>query len=251
MTDIRLYPVARMSGVGRRDENLAWLAMLLALVLLGATAAHADGKRFAHVVSDLRIPFWSIMKRGIEQRAGSLGYKLDVYSAENNARCEVAFVAKAIWDKVDGLIISPTNSSGAVTLLWLAERARIPVVIPDIGADGGSCVSDIGLDNFEGSYQMDKLLAAALRPRQWDNGTMGQWDKGQVGIIAIPQRRANGKARTAGFMKAQGEAGIKGGALWLQGSDRYQGALDAISDSGRKGQRFCWFALMPNPRFST
>ena len=25
-------------------------------------------------------------------------------------------------------------------------------------------------------------------------------------------------------------------ALWLQGSDRYQGALDAIADAGRKGQ---------------
>ncbi|MCI5143759.1 MAG: sugar ABC transporter substrate-binding protein, partial [Candidatus Electrothrix sp. ATG1] len=83
-----------------------------------------------------------------------------------------------------------------------------------------------------------------------------------VGIIAIPQKRANGKARTRGFMRALDEAGIKGAgieqqvtfsyqetydyakdlieknlhlrAIWLQGSDRYQGALDAIGDAGKK-----------------
>jgi ABC-type sugar transport system substrate-binding protein len=103
---------------------------------------------------------------------------------------------------------------------------------------------------------LGKVLTHALQARHWD--------KGSVGIIAIPQKRANGKARTAGFMKALDEAGIKGGdirqqvsfsyretydfardliaanpdlrALWLQGSDRYQAALDAIADSGRKGQ---------------
>jgi ABC-type sugar transport system substrate-binding protein len=90
------------------------------------------------------------------------------------------------------------------------------------------------------------------------------WQDGSVGIVAIPQKRANGKARTAGFMAALEQAGIRGGdirqqvdfsyretydfvrqlidnkpdlrAIWLQGSDRYQGALDAIEDTGRSGE---------------
>lgn len=230
------------------------LACLLGLsVVDGVQAAE---KRLAYVVSDLRIPFWDIMKRGIEHRAKALGYTLDVYSAENDAKRELEFVAKAVRDKVDGIIISPTNSSAAVTILRLAKAARIPVVIADIGTDSGDYVSHIASDNFEGSYQLGKVLTGALQSRKWDDGN--------VAIIAIPQKRANGKARTAGFMKALNEAGIKGGAmrqqvdfsyqetyafarelmagnpelraLWLQGSDRYQGALDAITDAGRRGQ---------------
>lgn len=232
----------------------ALLASALLFVALGST--HAAEKRIAYVVSDLRIPFWDIMKRGIAHRATGLGYRLDVYSADNDAKREIEFVAKAISEKVDGLIISPTNSSAAATILRLAKNARIPVVIADIGTDGGDYVSYIASDNFEGSYQLGKLLVKALQARKWDEGS--------VGIIGIPQKRANGKARTAGFMKALDEHGIKAGdirqqqnfsyketydfaraliaaspelrALWLQGSDRYQGALDAIADAGRKGQ---------------
>ena len=232
------------------------LAMLLVSPLASIDSLAAPEKRLAYLVSDLRIPFWDIMKRGIEHQAGSLGYKVDVYSADNNAKREIEFVAKAIKDKVDGLIISPTNSSAAVTILRLAKTAKIPVVIADIGTDSGEFVSYIASDNFEGSYQLGKLLAKALQARQWN--------KGSVGIIGIPQMRDNGKARTAGFMKALEEAGIKGGALrqqvdfsyketydfarelitanpdlralWLQGSDRYQGALDAIADAGKMGQ---------------
>ena len=225
-------------------------AFLLSPVLLAAE------KQLAYLVSDTRIPFWDIMKRGVDQRATSLGYKVQVYSADNDPRRELEFIAQAINRKVDGIILSPTNSSAAATLLKFARDANIPGVLADIGTDGGEYLSYIASDNFEGAYRLGKVLVHALQSRHWE--------KGSVGIIAIPQKRANGKARTAGFMKALAEGGIKGGnfrqqvtfsyretydfarelitaspdlrALWLQGSDRYQAALDAIADSGRKGQ---------------
>lgn len=236
-------------------QSLA-LLLLTFSVIGSATTVYAAEKRLVYLVSDLRIPFWDILKRGVAHRAGELGYRIDVYSAENDAKRELEFTAKAIKDKVDGIIVSPTNSSAAATILRLAKSANIPVVIADIGTDGGEYVSYIASDNFEGSYQLGKILAQALQSRAWAQG--------HVGIIAIPQKRANGKARTAGFMKALDEAGIKGGdmrqqvdfsyqetytfakelikanpklrALWLQGSDRYQGALDAIAATGKKGQ---------------
>ncbi|MEW6677145.1 MAG: substrate-binding domain-containing protein [Pseudomonadota bacterium] len=243
--------------------RFGFLLRLMAVVLawgLAATAMAAQAsvpeKRIAYLVSDARIPFWDIMKRGIEHQARSLGYRLDVYSADNQARRELESMARVIRERVDGIILSPTNSSAAVTLLKLASRAHIPVVIADIGTDGGDYVSYIASDNFQGSYQLGHLLARALKARHWEQGG--------VGIIAIPQKRANGKARTAGFMKALEEAGIRGGALrqqadfsyqetydftreliaitpnmralWLQGSNRYQAALDAIADAGRNGQ---------------
>lgn len=231
------------------------LALLSAMAMWPEGAAAAD-KRLAYLVSDLRIPFWDIMKRGIVSRAAALGYTVSVQSANNDARRELELAAQAVRDKVDGIVLSPTNSSAAVTVLKLAADAGIPVVIADIGTEGGEYLSYIASDNQEGAYQIGKVLATAMKARKWDQGS--------VGIIAIPQTRANGRARTAGFMKAMDEAGIRGAgirqqvdfsyqetfafagellaanpdlrALWLQGSDRYQGALDAIAKAGRKGQ---------------
>ncbi len=243
----------------------ASLAGLLLTALLATTlrAAAADPSppstqrpQFAYLVSDLRIPFWTIMARGIQSRAATLGYEVTVYSADNSAKRELELTAQAISRQVEGIIVSPTNSSACVTILKLAQQANIPVVIADIGTDGGEYLSYIASDNRDGAYRLGQILANQLQQ-------LG-WEKGKVGIIAIPQKRANGQARTAGFMQALQEAGIQGGgmrqqadfsyqetytyaqeliaanpdlrALWLQGSDRYQGALDAISKAGKSGQ---------------
>ena len=114
----------------------------------------------------------------------------------------------------------------------------------------------ISSNNFQGAYELGKTLTKKMQELHWQDGS--------VGIVAIPQKRANGKARTNGFMKALDEAGIKSAtlkqqktfsceetynysmqmlqenpnlrAIWLQGSDRYKAALKAIEDSGRKGK---------------
>ena len=194
------------------------------------------------------------MWRGIEARSIKLGYEVISYSAENNAKKEIQSTINAIKDNVAGIIVSPTNSSACVTILKLAKSAGIPVVISDIGTDGGEYVSYISSDNEDGAYKIGKILAEKMHKLNWQDG--------RVGIIAIPQKRANGRARTAGFMQAMEEARIKGAgirqqvtfsyqetydhskelieknadlrALFLQGSDRYQGALDAIADAGKK-----------------
>ncbi|WP_372988390.1 substrate-binding domain-containing protein [Marinobacter sp.] len=232
------------------------VSIVFVMVTMLGFDVEAQEKRLAYLVSDLRIPFWSIMARGITHKADQLGYQVLVYSAENVARNELAYTVSAIEEGVDGILISPTNSSAAATILKLAERANIPVVISDIGAKADNYVSYIESDNFQGAYDLGKMLAQALH----NNG----WMKGSVGIIAIPQKRANGKARTEGFLQALEEHGVKSAglyqqsdfsyretyeftrrliednptlrAVWLQGSDRYQGALDAISEAGKSGE---------------
>jgi ribose transport system substrate-binding protein len=213
-------------------------------------------KKIAYIVSDVRIPFWAIMARGVEEKGRLLGYEVDIYSAENSRKKELEFAAKVIREKVAGIIVSPTTSSACATVLKLAKNADIPVVISDIGTDGGEYVSYISSNNKEGAYEIGKVLIKEILKRGWGDG--------RVGIISIPQKRLNGQLRTAGFMEALNEKGIKGAdikqqatfsyeetyrfsteliqkypdlrALWLQGSDRYQGALDAIAEAGKKDQ---------------
>ncbi len=56
---------------------------------------------------------------------------------------ELEYIIKATKEKAVGVIISPSNSSAAVTILDIAKNANIPVVIADIGSDGGEYVSYI------------------------------------------------------------------------------------------------------------
>ena len=214
-------------------------------------------KRIAYLVSDINIPFWEIMSRGIIDKASELNYLVDIYSAENTKKIELQNILKAIKSNVDAIVLSPINSSSAVTILKLASSNNIPVVISDIGADKGDFVSYISSNNEDGAYKIGKILIKKLKKLHLDKNS-------SIGVVAIPQKRVNGKARTAGFMKAMHEAGIKKAdmrqqsdfsyketynfskelidnnpnlrALWLQGSNRYQAALDAIEHSGKKGK---------------
>lgn len=232
------------------------LPVVLILMLNPASDAAAQERTLAYLVPDIRIPFWDIMARGIHQKATELGYELSVHSADNLSRRELEATVAAIDSGVDGIILSPTQSSAAVTVLKLAEQAGIPVVVSDIGAKSDNYVSYIESDNDQGAYNLGELLVAALDEKGWMDGT--------VGIVAIPQKRANGKARTEGFLRALEEHGVSTAgiyqqadfsyretyefsrrliqdnpqlrAIWLQGSNRYRGALDAIWESGKTGQ---------------
>ncbi len=254
-------------GVTRRRVCL-WAVGLSAALVGGAPGAVAQGAaataggagdgppRLAYLVSDLRIPFWSIMWRGVKAEAERLGYAIEVFSADNDAKAELTHLVAALRQGVRGLVVSPTTSSACVTLLDLAAEAGVPVVISDIGTDGGDYVAYISADNLGGGYGIGRILAEAMIERGWRDGS--------VGIVAIPQKRYNGQARTAGFMKAMTEYGIRVAgltqqvdfsyaetfdqtadllsanpdmrAVWLQGSDRSQGALDAIAAAGRRGE---------------
>lgn len=239
--------------------NSAWHQILrsicvISIVLCWSPNLLAEGRvKLAYIVSDLRIPFWEIMAKGAQSKADALGYDLAIYSAENSAKSELEFTVKALKSSISGLIVSPTNSSAAATVLKLAKKAGVPTVIADIGAESGDYLSYISSDNENGAYEIGKILAQKMS----DLG----WQKGRVGIISIPQDRLNGQMRTTGFMRAMQEAGIESAgllqqatfsyqetynhsktllknhtdlrAIWLQGSDRYQGALDAIADTGK------------------
>ncbi len=223
----------------------------------GEVNTSSSKKKIAYIVSDIRIPFWEIMSRGIKGSAVKLGYDVEVYSANNIKKTEIENIVKVTKERVDAIVLSPINSSSAVTVLNFAKSAGIPVVISDIGADKGEYVSYISSNNEKGAYEIGKILSKKMKELGWDKN-------GSVGIVSIPQKRANGKARTKGFVKAMNEDSIKViglkqqvdfsydetykfskelieentdlRAVWLQGSDRYKAALDAIKDAGKDGE---------------
>lgn len=233
------------------------ILFLFLFLFLCSLNANQSNKKIVYIVSDLEIPFWQIMSKGIKEKANEFGYEVDIYSSQNLKKNELENLAIALSSKIDGLVISPINSSSAVTLLEIAKTKNIPVVIADIGSDSENYLSFISSDNQNGAYELGKILTKYMKELEINK-------EGTVGIIAIPQKRANGKARTLGFMEALNEENIKSAglyqqvdfsyketynyskklidenknlrAIWLQGSDKYKGALDAIKDSKKEGK---------------
>ena len=228
--------------------------IILFLLFLSSLFANQH-KKLAYIVSDINIPFWQIISKGIKDKSNELGYEIHIYSSNNLKKNELENLASAISLKIDGLIISPINSSTAATLLEIAKINNIPVVIADIGSNSKDYVSFISSDNKKGAYELGKILAKHMKNLSWNK-------EGTVGIISIPQKRKNGKDRTLGFIQALDEESIKVSgfyqqvdfsyeetynyskklieenknlrAIWLQGSDKYKGALDAIKEANKQ-----------------
>ena len=215
--------------------------------------ASENNKKLIYLVPDLNIPFWEIMSNGVKNKAKELNNTIEVFDSKNQTKTELENIIKAIKTNPAGIILTPTNSSACVTLLKFAKEANIPVVISDVGTDEGDYISYISSNNFEGAYKLGLMLSKKMLELNTYNKT--------VGIVAIPQTRINGKARTEGFIKALNENNIKGaglkqindfsedeaykftkelikenpnlGAVWIQTSNIYNGALTAIKESNK------------------
>ena len=184
----------------RRTFILAIAGAICATIGLASTTTQATAKEIVYLTPSLNVTFWRYLSKGIESVIAKDGYTYQALDSENNAQKQLRNAQDVIARKVDGIIISPTDSSSCPSVLDLAKKAGIPVVIADIGTNSGEFVTFISSDNLSGAYGIGKALGEALKEKGWTDGS--------VGIVAIPQARKNGQLRTQGFRKAMKEAGI-------------------------------------------
>ncbi|WP_366556171.1 substrate-binding domain-containing protein [Aquibaculum sediminis] len=163
--------------------------------------AQAQDKELVYLTPGLDLPFWRYLSKGVEAVAEENGYSFQALDSRNSAQTQRQNAQDAIARGVDGIVISPTDSSTAPAVLEMAQEAGIPVVIADIGTNSGEYVSFIISDNYDGAHGTGEALAAAMKDKGWEDGS--------VGLVTISQARKNGQARTAGFRDAMKEAGIE------------------------------------------
>jgi ABC-type sugar transport system substrate-binding protein len=185
-------------------KKRAFLHLLASAALaagLGAVSpAFAAEKAIVYLTPGLDLPFWRYLSKGVESVAQKEGYSYQALDSSNNAQTQLRNAQDAIARGVAGIVISPTDSSTAPSVLQLAKDANIPVVIADIGTNSGDYVSFIISDNYEGAHGVGQALGEAMKKKGWQDGS--------VGIVSISQARKNGQARTKGFRDALKEAGI-------------------------------------------
>ena len=176
----------------------------------------AAGKEIVYLTPGLDLPFWRYLSKGIEDTVKAQGYGFQVLDSHNSAQTQLQNAQDSISRGIAGLVLSPTDSSTAPSVLSLAQQAKIPVVIGDIGTNSGEYAAFITSNNYKGAYDVGEILAADLKKKGWE--------KNSVGIIAISQARKNGQARTKGFLDGLKAGGFTGKQAGLQQMQSYTAA---------------------------
>jgi ribose transport system substrate-binding protein len=181
--------------------SIACTLMLAASVITSPTAiAQTKSKNIAYIAPDHQLAFWRYLAKGAEKTITESGGKMTDYDSHGDAAVQLKNAQDAIAHGVDGIILTPTDSSTAPAVLKIAEAAKIPVVIADIGTISGDYVAFVESENRQAGYAVGKSLAQLIKTR----GT----DKGGYGLVTVSLSRKIGKDRTDGFRESMKEAGI-------------------------------------------
>src|SRR5579875_756501 len=159
-----------MPRVARRAA-LAGAAMA-ALLSFSATASHS-AERFVkkspltigYSIQSAQDPYWQGYIHGVQDEMKKYGFtKLLTQDSQASAQKQVSGSLALIHDGISALIISPQEPSALVATEAAAHRAKIPVIVGDVGAAGdydGFVLSD----NYHGGQLGAEFAIQALKGR--------------------------------------------------------------------------------------
>lgn len=108
-------------------------------------------------------PFYIALGEGLKAGAKENKADLKVSIANQDLAKQISDIEDCIIKNVDAIIISPVDSKGIRGPLKKAERANIPVLTVDIGAENSKVVSHIATDNYGGGVEAGKLAKKHLQ----------------------------------------------------------------------------------------
>lgn len=189
--------------IHHRRRALCQTAALLA-GCSGVLPVSASGRRIVYISAKQDLPFWQSISKGVRDIVHGRGHEFAELDSKLSPQLQLQNVrellAQGAAGNLAGIVISPVDSQSAPEVLALTRAAKVPVVIADIGTQGGDYVSYVKSDNYRGAHQIGSELARAMREKGWQQG--------QFALITISLARKNGQDRTNGFRDAMKEAGI-------------------------------------------
>jgi len=176
-----------------------WSALILAAAMadtmsaIGAQAAEFVKKApltIGYSIQSMQDPYWQGYIHGIKVEMKKLGFsRLVIQDSQASAQKQVSGSLALINDGISALIISPQEPSALAPTIAAAHRAKIPVIVGDVGAAGdydGFVLSD----NYHGGELAAQFVEKALGGREAVQ---------QVGVISVNPTSPVNVPRTDGF----------------------------------------------------
>lgn len=213
------------------------------------SAQPADDKlTIGLAISTLNNPFFVTLKEGAEQAAQAAGAELIVVDAQDDTAKQLSGVEDLIQQKVDILLVNPTDSDAVGTAVESANKANIPVITVDRSANGGEVVSHIVSDNVKGGQMAGEFILQALGEKgnivelQGIAGTSAANDRGKGFHEAVDSKSTVEvvASQPADFDRAKGlsvmenilQANPDVQAVFAHNDEMALGALQALEATG-------------------
>jgi ribose transport system substrate-binding protein len=118
----------------------------------------------AFIVKSTTDPFWLRTIDGAKQRAADLNVDLKVFAPATEADVaeQVAIVEDAIQQKVDGIVLAPSDSNALAGAVKEANAAGIPVAVIDTAVVGADYLTFTATDNFKGAGLVADFIGQKL-----------------------------------------------------------------------------------------
>ena len=113
-------------------------------------------------ISTLNNPFFVKIKDGIEKEAKKQGVKVKFADAQDDAAKQANDIDDLIQQKVDYLIVNPTDSDAISGSIQIANDEAIPVITLDRDVAKGDVASFIASDNIKGGEMGGELIVDEL-----------------------------------------------------------------------------------------
>lgn len=107
-------------------------------------------------------PFWSAVQAGAEQATKELGSNIDLRwsppPVADDVDSQMEVFKNAVEQKLDGVIISPSNSDALATVIRNAVNDGMGVVAIDRGLDGAKTAARVSSDHYQsGQIAADRI----------------------------------------------------------------------------------------------
>ena len=124
----------------------------------------ASGKsyRLGCTIPTFNHPFFVAMKKGLDEEAASAGATINVVDGKNDAQAQLTAIDSFVVQKVDAIVLCPTETETLGPGVEKANGANIPVITVNRIVDKGKVVTYVGADDVEGGRLQGKALMEAL-----------------------------------------------------------------------------------------
>jgi len=222
----------------------------VALKLVSSDAPMTGGdKTMGLILSTMNNPFFVTLKDGAEKQAADMGVELIVLDSQNDSARELSNMEDLLTQGVDLILINPTDSDAVGNAIKAANKAGIPVITLDRGANHGEVVTHVASDNIAGGLMAGEYIVELLGGEgkvvelEGIAGTSAARDRGQgfnkalegtnVEVVAKQVAdfdRTKGLSVMENILQAQPEIN----AVFAHNDEMALGALKAIEVSKRE-----------------
>ncbi|MEY8754710.1 ribose ABC transporter substrate-binding protein RbsB [Peribacillus frigoritolerans] len=156
-------------------KKIVTIIMVLSLMVLAACSMDSGltddkkekkdsmkGVKVGVSISTLNNPFFVSLKDGIEKEAEEKGMKVTVVDAQDDTAKQISGIEDLILQKVDVLLVNPTDSAAISSAVKDANDAGIPVITIDRSSDEGDIETFIASDNVAGGEMAAEYLVKEL-----------------------------------------------------------------------------------------